>query len=754
LSQCVHLAVLCAGLPLLPACARAQPSAPVPSVPPGGGPLLQITRVHTDRDQVPRFGRVQFSIGLRGRFANPFDPDEIALEGRVTTPSGRQFVMPGFYTQGFVRRLADNREKLVPRGTPGWRLRVCATEVGKYRVAIVARDRAGREVSTPPVRFTAIPSPHPGFVRRSRLSPRYFAFDSGAAYVPIGANVCWGGGPGTFDYDRWFARYSAVGANYGRLWLGPTWTTFGIDRQGLGKIDLENAWRLDYVLNLAEKSDLYLMLCLDSYNELRYAKDGASPFWEQTPHNAANGGPLRQPGEFWTSQPMDRLYRNRLRYLVARYGASPHMLAWEFWNEVDIVSSAAWDEEKVRAWHQRMGRYLRGLDPYHHLITTSFSGSAGKSAIDRLPELDYVQTHSYGAHDIVAEIQKRQGEKAGYGKPHYVGECGIGEHDERDRSGVYLHNALWGGFFAGSAGTGMLWWWDNHIDPNNLYPQFAPLSAFLRGVDPPRLRLQPTSRVRLAYVTAPRAPVVSDLELPAEERSWSACPANRPTGVWISGEGAVRVDAALSGLLHGQKNHPDLHNPVTFHLDLRRPTELVVQVSGVSGYGGGHLVARRNGDVVLDKPMVDQDGNTGTDTLHQYDGAYTVAIPAGPQTVEIDNCGIDWMYVGYLLKDGRATVKPPLRVMALTGVDAALAWVQNPENEWYRTLVQKQTPHPVAPTVMELTGLREGRYQVTLWDTYQGRAERQLLLRPRAGVLTVPLPEVTKDLAVKAVRVG
>src|SRR5262249_29272557 len=151
----------------------------------------------------------------------------------------------------------------------------------------------------------------------------------------------------------------------------------------------------------------------------------------------------------------------------------------------------------------------------------------------------------------------------------------------------------------GGAGTAMLWWWDNHIDPNNLYSQFTPLARFLTRIDPVRLDLRPLSGVRLSYAAPPARPPVTDLELPSPERSWEACPANQPTQVWIKGDGDVRVDAALSGLLHGVRNHPDLHNPVTFHFELPRATTLAIEVSGVSGYSGGHLVARRNGDLVL-----------------------------------------------------------------------------------------------------------------------------------------------------------
>jgi hypothetical protein len=275
----------------------------------------------------------------------------------------------------------------------------------------------------------------------------------------------------------------------------------------------------------------------------------------------------------------------------------------------------------------------------------------------------------------------------------------------------------------------------------------------MRDVDPVKLDLRPAQETRLAYATPLASPPISDLELPAGDRSWAPSAANRPTQVWIAPEGKARIDASLSGLLHGVKNHPSLHNPVTFHLDCPRPTELVVQVSGVSGYGGAHLVARRNEQVVLDKDMPVPPGADQADTLREYDGAYAVAVPAGPQTVVVENVGIDWMNVGYVLRHGRTAAEPALRVLALTGADAAMAWVQNPQHEWYRVLVEKQIPSPVPASLLELPGLAEGRYQVTLWDTYRGVVTRRLSLITQKGSLSIPLPELSKDLAVKAIRV-
>ena len=308
-----------------------------------------------------------------------------------------------------------------------------------------------------------------------------------------------------------------------------------------------------------------------------------------------------------------------------------------------------------------------------------------------------------------------------------MGECGLGDTRSADKSGISLHSVLWSGLFSGGAGSGMLWWWDNYIEPNHLYHHFAALTGFMRGVDPIRSELRPDQQASLHYAHPPRVPPLTDPEFSANDRSWEPSPANRPTQVWVTGDGDVRIEPRLSGLLHGVRNHPNLHNPVTFHIDLPRSTTLAVEVSGVSGYGGGRLVIRRGGAIVLDQSMPNPDRNGKTDTLHQYDGEYTAAVPPGPQTIVVENTGIDWMDVGYVLKKGRQAARPPLRVLALRGPDTALVWVQNPESEWYRVLVQKQVPHRVPASILELedsqtaatrsrSGIPTGEWRRAVWS--------------------------------------
>jgi hypothetical protein len=52
-----------------------------------------------------------------------------------------------------------------------------------------------------------------------------------------------------------------------------------------------------------------------------------------------------------------------------------------------------------------------------------------------------------------------------------------------DRTGVFLHNALWASAFSGFASTAMYWWWDSYTDPLNLWHHYQGLSDFIKGQD-------------------------------------------------------------------------------------------------------------------------------------------------------------------------------------------------------------------------------------------------------------------------------
>ena len=76
--------------------------------------------------------------------------------------------------------------------------------------------------------------------------------------------------------------------------------------------------------------------------------------WPMNPICINSGGPLAGPGSFFSHPQARKLFKRRMRYLSARYGASGAISGWMF--------GATLPAESVADWHQEMATELAGLD--------------------------------------------------------------------------------------------------------------------------------------------------------------------------------------------------------------------------------------------------------------------------------------------------------------------------------------------------------------------------------------------------------
>ena len=445
---------------------------------------------------------------------NPFDPNQVTLDAVVTAPSGRQFKVPGFWFQDYRRSIQnpeaagiDRIELLTPAGRPEWRLRFSSAEPGEHRVLLELRDAAGTSRSQP-VRVRIEPRDHGGFLRVSPRNPLFFENERGRPFFPLGQNLCmYQRNEGTYYFDRLLARLAAAGGNYVRLWQeyyvppdlsgmsrpglgGFTGFPLETEETGLGRYDLASAWRLDHVAGLCESLGIRWQLAFEmvTWWERRIAHK-----WKRNRYNAANGGPCANPSDYLTNPAAKELVRRRLRYSVARWGYTPYLLAWELWNEVDNMDD--FSPGANAAWHREMASYLKQIDPWRHLVTSSWRDPKMFS----LPEIDIVQAHSYWEPQYdTAEYSWQDTEylMRPFGKPFLFGEQGIEGPVSVDPDGRHFHDALWATTVSGAAGAGMYWWWHNYIEPYDLYRHYTPLAAFIGDIDWPSRRWKPVGLSR------------------------------------------------------------------------------------------------------------------------------------------------------------------------------------------------------------------------------------------------------------------
>lgn len=702
--------------------------------------------------------RLEVTFRLRADFQNPFDPREIQVDGHCTGPDGRTVVMPAFLYQESRRRIAsDGREVTEPAGEPVWKLRFGPTAKGAWQIAIKARDRSG-ETASPPQRVEVAPSTGRGFIRLPS-GGEYFQYDDGTPFFPIGQNIAWAGKRGTYDFDDWIPRSGEAGMNLARIWL--QWNTIlSIEHKGsgAGRYDLGNAWRMDYVMDLARKHGVRVLFTIDSpepYQKEHYwlGKLTSKP-WDNCPHNAANGGPLREPAEFYTSPEARRLIRQRLRYVVARWGWDPNVFCWELWNELNCFPG--WEKllPHVVSWHVEMADYLRAIDPNRHLITTSFGNDEGHPDVWNVRQIEFVQSHCYNLTDeaghVPAVIQKM---KQLHGRPHLVGEFGpsmefLSKLPTVDPQGVQLHNTLWASALGGGAGTALTWCWDFYVHKANLYGVFTPLARYCADVPWTTAGFRPLE-ARLAWTVEPPPAPPRDLVL--------ACQGFSPLREKVVFDPRNPPEQLGRISLQGS-NHRQQQVPLLLEVNRTRAGPMIFRV--------GRVWVRGILEVKLDgKPVVRVDLPTGPEGQGpwpnsifdkrwniygaDYNREITIEIPAGVHTVELYNAGkdsiaIDRVALPRYVIDNR----PRVRCLGRVGRDLALVWFQHRDHT-LASLAEKAQVEPITGVEAVLPEIRAGRCQIEWFDTWKGNPIHSEGAVAGSAGLRLAIPPLKTDIACK-----
>lgn len=458
--------------------------------------------------------RAEVALAFEPGKLNPFDPTSVTLDGVVMFPSGKSLRVPAFWYQAYRRglkdanaTLADRAETLAAIGKPEWRLRFSSGEVGVHHVVLELKDASGVR-KTEPVDVKVEAGDRRGPIRVSSRNKLYLEDDAGRAFFPIGQNLCMAPDrEGTYFYERILPKLASNGANYVRLWeeyyvqgdlKRPADVGNGSNAgfplesvvTGLGKYDLESGWKLDFVSDLCNRDGVYWQLC---FEQVVWWNRKMPHRWLRNPYNAANGGPCNVPADYLTNARCRDLAAARHRYSVARWGWSPNLVAWEMWNEVDNLDG--FTPEANADWHKDLASRLRAIDPYHHLVTSSWRDAKMFS----LPQIDLVQAHSYWPIQYDAAeytLEDSDHLMRPYGKPFFFGEQGMdGKSLDLDPEGKVFHDCLWASSLSGAAGAGMWWHW-NAVEKYDQFHHYAPLAKFLRGVDFPAHEWKPMKPTR------------------------------------------------------------------------------------------------------------------------------------------------------------------------------------------------------------------------------------------------------------------
>lgn len=725
--------------------------------------------------------RAEFRVDGVPTVRNPFDPDAIRVDATFEGPSGVRTTVPGFWYQEFSRSLVAGAEVLEPAGEPHWRVRFLPLDAGSYALTVSvsvggglatstsapAEGRTsdngsaggGRGAATVAIRFS-VAAAAVGSLRgpaRVAADGRAFETPDGRPLPIVGANVCWGGARGTYDFDDWFPAAARAGWNTARLWQSPWSMGIEHDPETLNRYSLKDARQLDHVFDLALRKGLYLLLSLDHHG--MYLVDdpawgGSNNFWRNhNPYSRELGGPCADPNEFFTSPVARRLYEKRLRYLVARWGASPHLLAWQFFNEIDnaYVPRGTLVAQDVADWHRAMGQWLRANDPYHHLISTSLTGGSDRPEIWSLPEMDFTVYHSYAEGDPARRLALLSDDLVRrYSKPAMVGEFGINARAWNPSLDPHLRGfrqGLWGGVLGGSVGTPLSWWWED-LHADDVYPLFGVLRDIMRRAGWGEGRWQP---VRF----------VGDYDVPKE------------LGLPIDGGDPFDVDLSLNVLrlnpvpgeiavahrLAAQRGAERIS--AYLHAAGKAPLQSAMKITAWFAEGGrislrvnsvaadANLVVTVDGGEVLRECLLNVDGRSIVNG--EIDKELAASIPVGRHEIVIAHDGSDWVNLDAvrLQRVRPATFAGGWRFrpepIGLSNGQTMVVYVHSPHVAWPAGAIRHNPP-----TVTNETVALEGWPKVTAtaeWFSPEtGAAIATTQGRAIGGALSLPLPAFKDDL--------
>lgn len=692
-------------------------------------------------DSIEQYRPCSSRLEIRAsQLSNPFDVNEISVSLSAVSPSGEKITQPGFY-------IGNNGTISI------YNVRFTPAEIGEYSYQFIVRTQQDT-IITKSISLTAVQSARNGFLRRNPESDYLLKFDSGKLFRGYGENVCW-----AEDYHYYFKKLNEIGCNFVRIWMCPWNLYLEWEDPGLGKYHLQNAARLDSVLAWAEKYNIYIMLCFDYHGVIQelqgYFKEKK---WDENPYNQKNGGPCKTEADFFVNPVAKDYYKNRLQYIVARYGYSPHILAWEFWNEVDLTAGKPAD---VITWHKEMAEFLREIDPYDHLITTSFSTNE-LPEIWRLENIDLTQSHLYNkpnfAEFIPMNIERHQKE---YGKPHVIGEFGSDYRGaektrQNDPEHVGIHNGLWAGLFASTPISPLTWWWDELIEADDLYFHFQAITNFAAEI---ATGSSPIEKI-----------VIDDISLNNELSPDQATYVLSPSKSWgkntvshftIGSNGEINDRDQVPSYLFG-KSKSDMKQPPEFKISYKSDGRFVVHVDDVSDFG--LLKIYLDGALALEKPLPLGEGegeweqSAWKEEINMYQGTYNkdygIRVPAGSHVIRVENDGRDWIKVTeYKFENSGINMGDRIKVMAVRQNQNYFLWLRNQKYQW-QLVKNKEMPSGTELTAkLNIPDIEPGMYQVEWWDTYQGTIfQHEAVSVTRQSEIVLNIPSFNKDVACKIYR--
>lgn len=189
-------------------------------------------------------------------------------------------------------------------------------------------------------------------------------------------------------YNEQILKMNKYGANWFRIIMSPESSDIEFEELGNYTKRLHQAYELDELLALAEQNDFYIQWCMLAHFTFKNKVYGIT-HWDWDDEEGANvyayrkAFNLENPIDFFKSEEARGYYKQRIRYILARWGYSAHIGLFEVMSEISNVGSEEFENSSFYddnypvfvAWQEDIAAYIKkNYFGKIHLLTSSYSG--------------------------------------------------------------------------------------------------------------------------------------------------------------------------------------------------------------------------------------------------------------------------------------------------------------------------------------------------------------------------------------------
>ncbi|MEN9399558.1 MAG: hypothetical protein RL632_659 [Bacteroidota bacterium] len=392
---------------------------------------------------------LEWELRFYGEFEHISTGKKITIDGFYTTEFKswmKNPLKPGpkheLYMDDEYRKLGDWME--LPTANP-FLVRFAAPDTGIWRVVFYVQTKDGNLDKSVPMEFNVVASNDPGYVHVAE-NQRFLAL--GDHFFPaIGPNIKWPEtnpymdpefaqlmGPASENYRpnfsvprvyekflEYMTKVSRNGVKTARIIQFPASNEIEWEHVGDYTSRLHMAQEMDRILEHAEELGLYLQWNMAIHLTFKFNAYGVNQWdWIDDPKTAEDGinafgykaaFGLVEPLDFLKNADAKKYYKQRIRYILARWGYSTRISVFEILSEISNISNINYGNESdkfyesnwpvYREWMIEMAGYIKSQ--YYgqvHVLTGSYSGD--KAVEDSTYEDASFDLMSFNNYDISA----------------------------------------------------------------------------------------------------------------------------------------------------------------------------------------------------------------------------------------------------------------------------------------------------------------------------------------------------------------